>query len=195
MKILLHTCCGPCLIYPLRVLESKRFEVTGYFFNPNIHPYKEFRRRLDSLTQLAENETISLISERDYDLDLFLENVVPKRHSRCSICYDIRLQKTVEYAVRHGFSAFSTTLLYSRFQQHEAIVKKSKELAKRFSISFVYEDFRIGWQEGIDAAIAKGLYRQPYCGCLYSEQERYDNRLKKKLRHQQKTFTGDKQKT
>lgn len=186
MKTLLHTCCGPCLLYPLKQLESKGYAVTGYFFNPNIHPYREFKRRLDSLLQLAESENISLVTERDYDLDLYFEKVVANRQSRCSICYDIRLQHTVEYGARHNFSAFSTTLLYSRYQQHDLIEKKCRQLAKQFNIAFVYEDFRDGWQEGIDESIEKGLYRQAYCGCIYSEQERYDNRLKKKIRKQLK---------
>ena len=186
MKLLLHTCCGPCLLYPVKQLEKKGFAVTGYFFNPNIHPYKEFRRRLDALLQLAESDHLSLITERDYDLDLFFENIIPKRQSRCSTCYDIRLEKTAEYAALHGFPAFSTTLLYSRYQQHDLLKEKCAELAKRFAITFVYEDFRLGWQEGIDESIEKGLYRQPYCGCSYSEQERYDNRLKKRLRKTQK---------
>lgn len=181
MKLLLHTCCGPCLLYPIGELCTRGYDVTGYFYNPNIHPYKEFRRRLDSLADLAQSERFKLIIERDYDLDIYLKSVVHNEKQRCSICYDLRLQRTVKYAVDNGFDCFSTTLLYSRYQKHELIEDMGKALSQQYGISFIYSDFREGWQLGIDMAIEKDLYRQPYCGCIYSEQERYDNRLKKRL--------------
>lgn len=186
MKLLLHTCCGPCLLYPLEQLNSEGYNVTGYFYNPNIHPYKEFRRRLDSLEKLGKSEQLSLIVERDYDLNAYLQDIVHNEERRCSICYDLRLQKTVEYAVDNGFDCFSTTLLYSRYQNHSQIEEKCASLANQFGIAFIYQDFREGWQKGIDRSIEKNLYRQPYCGCIYSEQERYDNRLKKRLRKNRK---------
>lgn len=181
MRLLLHTCCGPCLLYPLDQLYAKGYDVTGYFYNPNIHPYKEFRRRLNSLSDLAKSEQIKLIVERDYDLDIYLKNVVHNESNRCKICYDLRLRQTLLYAQTHGFDSFSTTLLYSKYQNHALIVDMCKSLSQQFGVTFVYSDFREGWQLGIDKAIEKNLYRQPYCGCIYSEQERYDNRLKKKL--------------
>lgn len=186
MKLLLHTCCAPCLLYPLAKLKDKGFTVTGYFYNPNIHPYKEFKRRLDSLLELSQTDDISVVLEREYELDRYLEAVVFNKESRCSICYDIRLEKTVEYAKSHGFEAFSTTLLYSRYQKHDLIKEKCQALARQFNIDFLYDDFREGWQQGIDSSISKGLYRQPYCGCIYSERERYDNRLKKLLAKKRK---------
>ncbi len=182
MRLLLHTCCGPCLLYPLDVLCAEGYDVTGYFYNPNIHPYKEFRRRLDALYDLAKSERIKLVVEREYDLDIYLKNVVNNETDRCKICYDLRLQQTLQYAVEHGFDYFSTTLLYSRYQKHALIVERCKALSQQYGIIFVYNDFREGWQIGIDMAVEKNLYRQPYCGCIYSEQERYDNRLKKRLR-------------
>jgi hypothetical protein len=182
MKLLLHTCCGPCLLYPLLVLEEQGYEVTGYFYNPNIHPYREFRKRYDSLLELSENSSISLVVERNYGFETFIKAVVFKENMRCSLCYDMRLTETVQYAKRHGFSSFSTTLLYSRYQNHVLIREKCALLSDTYDIPFIYHDFREGWQQGIDLSIEKGLYRQPYCGCIYSEQERFDNRLKKKLR-------------
>lgn len=190
MKLLLHTCCGPCLLYPLKRLRDKGFDTTVFFFNPNIHPYREFRRRLDTLSAVTEDLAIPLIAERDYGLVEFTQAVVHREKQRCSICYDLRLEKTVEIALEKGFTHFSTTLLYSRYQNHQLIVEKCKCLAERNSIVFHYQDYRDGWQEGVDESIERSLYRQPYCGCLYSEQERYDNRLKKKLRKLKKEKRG-----
>jgi epoxyqueuosine reductase len=186
MKLLLHTCCGPCLLYPLDQLHAKGYDVTAYFYNPNIHPYREFRRRLDTLADLGQSENIQIIIERDYDLDVYFKNVVNNEDNRCKICYELRLRQTLQYACEHGFDSFSTTLLYSRYQKHGLIVDMCKTLAQQFGVTFIYRDFREGWQIGIDKAIEKNLYRQPYCGCIYSEQERYDNHLKKRLQKNKK---------
>ncbi len=186
METLLHVCCGPCTIYPLSQLRKSGHRVTGYFFNPNIHPYREFRKRLESQEKFAEISKLHLAVVRDYGLTQFLRQIVFHEESRCEKCYDIRLSKTAEYAKENGFEAFSTTLLYSRYQNHTLIKEKCTQLAEHFSIQFLYDDFRIGWQEGIDISQDINLYRQPYCGCIYSEQERYDNRLKKQLRRKRK---------
>lgn len=94
----------------------------------------------------------------------------------------MRLEQTAQQGVKIGAEAFSTTLLYSKYQNHNAIIEIGKTIAKKYAIEFYYEDFRKGWQEGIDKSIAMDLYRQPYCGCIYSEQERYDKKLQKKLK-------------
>ncbi len=182
MKLLLHTCCGPCLLYPLKVLRELQCDTTGYFYNPNIHPFTEFKKRLDSLISVAEDLTIPLVVDRNYGLVTFTRKVVHNEENRCSLCYDLRLQETAQLAKRDGFTHFSTTLLYSRYQKHDLIKDKCVKLADEHGIQFFYHDFREGWQSGIDESIDRSLYRQPYCGCIYSEQERYDNRLKKKLR-------------
>ena len=182
MKLLLHTCCGPCLLYPLRVLRELQCDTTGYFYNPNIHPFAEFKKRLDSLISVAEDLTIPLVVDRNYGLISFTRKVVHSEENRCSLCYDLRLQETAQLAKKEGFTHFSTTLLYSRYQKHNLIKDKCANLADEYGIQFFYHDFREGWQSGIDESIDRSLYRQPYCGCIYSEQERYDNRLKKKLR-------------
>jgi len=180
VNILLHSCCGPCTIYPLSILKSKNHDVTAYFNNPNIHPYKEFRRRLNTLKEYAKSEDFRLISEDQYGLTEFLQKVVFKEKSRCPVCYEMRLEKTAQYAAENEFDGFTTTLLYSRYQNHELIIDKCEKLAQTYSLQFIYEDFRVGWQQGIDLSIEKDMYRQPYCGCIYSEQERYDKSLRKK---------------
>ena len=180
MNILLHVCCGPCAIYPLKVLREQGHEITGLFFNPNIHPYQEFKRRIQALREFTELENFSVEIDDSYGLQEYLRRVVFHEQERCSICYDMRLARVAQSAAQGGFDAFSSTLLYSRYQNHEQIKEKGRQLAEKNSVGFLYEDFRTGWQEGIDRSKDMGLYRQPYCGCIYSEQERYDKKLRKK---------------
>ncbi len=186
MKLLLHVCCGPCTVYPLEKLREKNIEVSGYFYNPNIHPYREFRRRLNSLLDFAKEKEFTLDVESEYGLTDYLRQVVFHEKERCPLCYAMRMEKTAKQAAHIGADAFSTTLLYSRYQNHQSIISIGNAMAEKYDIAFYYEDFRTGWQEGIDKSIAMDLYRQPYCGCIYSEQERYDKKLQKKLRKERK---------
>lgn len=179
MAIVLHLCCAPCAIYPLSVLRAEGYTVRGYFFNPNIHPFREFKKRITAVEELATERDFTVDYHRDYGLTEYLRQVVFHEQERCAICYEMRLRATLEYAKDTGAEAFTTTLLYSRYQKHEMIRQKAEELAQEAGIPFLYRDFREGWQQGIDQSIAMGLYRQAYCGCIYSEQERYD----KKKRH------------
>ncbi len=182
MDILLHTCCGPCSIYPFEQLTGSGHRVSGYFYNPNIHPYREFKRRTAALRQYSEQSGFEVEIDTNYGLTEFLQKVVFHEAGRCSLCYDMRLERTAKRAAETGADAFTTTLLYSKYQNHELLVKKCEEFAQLHGVDFYYQDFRVGWQEGIDTSIAMDLYRQPYCGCIYSEQERYDKKLKKKMR-------------
>ncbi len=186
MKLLLHVCCAPCSTYTVTKLREQGIDVSGYFYNPNIHPYREFKKRLDTMKEFAAKIDFDLQTEADYGLTEYLRKVVFNEKQRCSICYDMRLEKTAEQAAKTGADAFSSTLLYSRYQKHENIIATCNKMAEKYGVEFYYDDFRQGWQEGIDKAIEMDLYRQPYCGCIYSEQERYDNRLKKKLRKERK---------
>jgi predicted adenine nucleotide alpha hydrolase (AANH) superfamily ATPase len=180
MKVFLHVCCGPCTIFPLAELRKNGAEVTGHFFNPNIHPFKEFRRRLSTLRDYAADTKLPLILDTNYGLTDFVRKIAFHEAERCNICYLMRLEKTVSLASEMGFDAFSTTLLYSKYQNHPHLISLCEKLSSQYSIPFYYQDFREGWQEGIDSAIERGLYRQSFCGCIYSEQERYDKSLRKK---------------
>lgn len=186
MKLLLHMCCAPCTTYPLRYLRKKNIEITGYFYNPNIHPYREYKKRLETLKSFAQSADFPLHIAPDYELNEFLRGAVSQEQQRCGFCYSMRLQQTAYFASENGFEGFSTTLLYSRYQNHSLIKKQCESLAAQYNLTFFYEDFRKGWQEGIDISIGEDMYRQPYCGCIYSERERYDNRLKKQLKKQRK---------
>jgi len=176
MKVLLHICCANCAIYPLSVLRDAHHGVTGYFFNHNIHPYQEYRKRLDSVRDYTASVDLPLVCIDHYGLEDFLAQVAQDPAGRCTYCYQSRLQRTAEYAAQHDFDAFTSSLLYSRYQNHGLIRQCGEELAKLYNINFLYQDFRSGWQEGIQASKALGLYRQQYCGCIYSEKDRYHPR-------------------
>jgi predicted adenine nucleotide alpha hydrolase (AANH) superfamily ATPase len=173
MNILLHTCCGPCALFPLRQLRAAGHNVTGFFYNHNIHPYQEYVRRRDAAIDMAAQEALPLIIHDDYDLEGFLANVAAEPEKRCSYCYSSRLRATAEASAKGGFDAFTAALLYSRYQKHDEIKALGEQLGKEYGIVFYYEDFRSGWQEGIRLSKELGLYRQQYCGCIYSEKERY----------------------
>ncbi len=172
-NVLLHICCGPCLIYPLDALRTENMYVHGFFYNPNIHPYTEFKKRLECLETYCANEDLKLTSEVGYDLEEFMRKVVGHEDDRCPICYEMRLRKTAQAAKDAGFDFFTTTLLYSKYQKHELLVQVANVVATEIGIQFLYRDFRAGWQNGQDRSRELGLYRQGYCGCMYSEMERY----------------------
>ena len=180
MKLLLHSCCAPCTIYPLSKLRETGYSVTAYFHNPNIHPFKEFRRRLVSLEEFARKDKFPLFIDKKYGLTDFIRKVAFHEENRCTYCYQMRLENVADFAVKNKFDAFSTTLLYSKYQKHDLIKSYGQQLSSQYGINFIYEDFREGWQLGIDQSKEMEMYRQPYCGCIYSEQERYDKSLRKK---------------
>lgn len=173
MRILLHICCGPCALYPLRTLRAAGHDVTGFFYNHNIHPYQEYARRRDAAVQMAEQEKLPLIMRDDYDLEGFLTNVAAEPGKRCSYCYASRLRVAADAAKAGEFEAFTASLLYSRYQRHDEIKSLGEQIGRECDVKFYYNDFRPGWQEGIKLSKEAGLYRQQYCGCIYSEKERY----------------------
>lgn len=173
MKLLLHICCAPCSIYPLQVLGREGFNVLGYFYNPNIHPWQEFQRRKETLKSYISGIDLDVLFEEGDDWNRFLERTYPWDENRCRNCYAIRLEATARKARALNMDFFSTTLLYSRRQKHDWIKEAGERMGERWGIPFLYRDFRTGWKEGFRISKDLGLYRQPYCGCLFSEKERY----------------------
>ena len=172
MKLLLHTCCAPCSVYCIKTLRAEGIEPTLYWYNPNIHPYAEYKARRDCLKEYSKLIQIQLEIDDVYGLDEFCRNVTNKLTTRCEeYCYPLRLRHTFDYAKAHGYDAISTTLLYSIYQRHDFIAHYMSELAAEYGIEFVYRDFREGWREGQDEARRVGLYMQKYCGCVFSEEE------------------------
>ena len=173
MKVLLHLCCGPCALYPLAVLRGEGIAVCGWFYNHNIHPYQEYQRRRDAARQMADQQGLELMVQDEYRLEEFLAHVAAEPDQRCGYCYASRLDAAAAAAREGGFDAFTSSLFYSRYQNHELMRRKAEEAADRHRVTFLYRDFRPGWQEGIRRSKELGLYRQQYCGCIYSEKERY----------------------
>ncbi|MBF0228695.1 MAG: epoxyqueuosine reductase QueH [Desulfamplus sp.] len=173
MKLLLHTCCGPCTIYPLKILQGENIDVMGFFYRHNIHPFSECLKREKTLLDYAESKGVKVICQHTYELERFLQSVVFREKDRCKFCYHDRLSVAAKVAKKGKFDAFSSTLLYSRFQNHEMIREIGYAVGKEEGISFFYRDFRQGWKEGIDESKQLEMYRQQYCGCIYSEKERF----------------------
>jgi hypothetical protein len=178
MNLLLHICCAPCAVYPVQELRSSGLQVTGFFFNHNIHPYLEYRKRLETVREYAAMVELEVIYRDEYRLEEFLGAVAGLPDERCLYCYASRLEVAAAEAACLGFKAFSTTLLYSRYQKHELIVELGERFAEKYGVKFHNVDFRTGWQKGIDISKKLGLYRQQYCGCIYSEKERYLPRVR-----------------
>lgn len=172
MKLLLHACCAQCFTYPYKRLKEEGHEVTGYFYNPNIHPFLEYRNRLEALQKYIELLKAPMIYEDKYDLESFLRGAL-NFPDRCEFCYSLRLNSTARKAKERGFEAFSTTLLISPHQKHELIKKIGHKIGSEWNIPFYYEDFREGYKESIEIYKPLNLYRQKYCGCIFSEKERF----------------------
>ena len=172
-RILLHMCCAPCTTYPLQQLRGRWERIIGFYYNPNIHPYREYEKRLSAVRQLAEITGLEMIYRDEYDLEDFLRCVVFREQNRCQYCYHRRLEAAARTAAKSKFDAFTSTLLYSRLQKHDLIAEIGESLGKKWGVPFYYGDFREGWKEGIALSKEMRLYRQQYCGCIYSEKDRY----------------------
>ncbi len=175
-SLFLHVCCGPCAAYPLELLRSRqpvtRLEL--WYYNPNIHPKGEFLRRRDSLAFLAAHHGLSVDFSAPYDPTAFLAEAAraPEPPDRCRACYALRFNAAAREAAARGHRFFGTTLAYSRRQNHDLIVEEGRRAAALHGVEFHYEDWRSGWARGREIAKDLGLYRQNYCGCVYSEWER-----------------------
>ena len=180
MKLLIHTCCAPCSVYCIESLRKEEIEPIVYWFNPNIHPYMEYKARRDCLKEYTKSINVKAIFEENYGLQDFCKNVIGDLQNRCkNYCYKVRLEQTAKYAKEHGYTHFSTTLLVSPYQNHEALIEVAKQMAEKYDVEFLYRDFRVGFREGQTKARELSLYMQKYCGCIFSEEDRYNNRIKK----------------
>jgi len=185
MKLLMHTCCAPCSVYCIESLRNEGIEPTLYWYNPNIHPYTEYKTRRDTLKEYTESIDIKAIFEEEYGLKEFCKNVIEDLKVRCSkYCYKIRLEQTVKYAKENGYDSFTSTLFVSPYQQHEKLKEICEELEKKYDINFVYRDFRVGFRDGQAKAKELGLYMQKYCGCIFSEEDRYSKQIEKEKKCQ-----------
>ena len=172
-RVLIHACCAHCAAYTAEYWKQQGHEVGAYWYNPNIHPYTEHQARLESMRTLAEKTGLPLVIESSYDMVEYFRRVAGDESNRCRHCFDLRLSKTAEVAKQHGFDAFTTTLLISPHQQHEVLRETGEKVARQHGIQFLYADLRKRYSDSRHITKPMDLYHQQYCGCLYSELERY----------------------
>lgn len=173
-SVFLHICCGPCSLMPVVHLRQEGYALTAFFFNPNIHPEAEYELRRASAQLAAEKLGYPLVldGEAQSPAKWIRElNGVTAEGERCIQCYRQRLLTTALEAKKRGFRFFTTSLLYSRYQHHEAICREAEQVALETGVAFLYRDFRPYWYEGINLSKELGLYRQKWCGCLLSRKE------------------------
>lgn len=173
MKTLLHICCAPCANQCIEVLRGDGMEVTGFWYNPNIHPFTEYRARRNCLRDYAATIDLPLMEYSDYALRPFVRAVVEDLNDRCGKCYEMRLFETARQAKEGGFDSFTSSLFISPYQNHDLMRETAQRAAAQYGVEFLYRDFRPYFKTGQEQARALGFYMQKYCGCVFSEEERY----------------------
>lgn len=188
MKLLLHACCGPCSIEPVRLLKEAGHDISIYYANSNIAPADEYAHRLATLRAWAAEADVPVI-EGAYDPEAWERTAgrvgaapmgSAKREARCRACYRLRLEETARAAAEGGFDGIGTTLSVSPYQYTEVIREEVERAAKRAGVEGVFEDFRPYYDEATRESRALGMYRQNYCGCAYSDEEAAEERAERK---------------
>lgn len=180
-RILLHMCCAPCEIYPLKKLREMNYDVGGFFYNPNIYPYDEYALRKKYVVEYSNRVNCNIYFSDGYHDEEFKEAIKDdlEAPARCEKCWDLRLRKTAAHAKRIKVDLFTTTLLVSPYQDKQAIKRIGENAAAEFGVSFFYYDFSEGYRESVNISRQEQLYRQKYCGCKYSLAERSEAMAKK----------------
>ena len=173
MKTLLHICCAPCSVGSINLLRKEEIALTGFWYNPNIHPFTEYRSRRNCLREYAASIDLPLLEQNDYALRPFVRAVAEDIQNRCETCYEMRLFEAAKAAKEGGFDNFTSTLFISPYQDHELMKAVAEKAADAYNIDFLYRDFRPAFKEGQQTARDLGMYIQKYCGCVFSEEERY----------------------
>ena len=181
-NVLMHTCCAPCSVSCVEQLRAEGLEPVSYWYNPNIHPYTEYAARRDTLMAYAPAVGMALIVQENYGLKEFCAAMDGDFSRRCGKCYEMRLAQTAKFAAENGFDCFTTTLLISPYQQHELLAETAERMGSLYGIKFLYRDFRPGFRDGQQKARELGLYLQKYCGCVFSEEDRYGKKIEKDLK-------------
>ena len=173
MKTLLHICCAPCANQCVAALRGENIEVTGFWYNPNIHPFTEYRSRRNCLREYAQSVELPLIEKDAYALRPFVREVAEDIENRCVKCYEMRLFEAARQAKEGGFDSFTSSLFISPYQNHELMMETAEKAAAEYGVEFLYRDFRPYFKAGQEKARELGFYMQKYCGCVFSEEERY----------------------
>jgi len=176
-KLLLHTCCAPCSTHVIETLKDE-YDITCFYYNPNIHPNEEYLLRSKDAEDFAQSVDVPIVTG-DYDVRAWFTAVEgledePEGGKRCEVCFRIRLEKTAEIAVNDDFQCFTTTLTIGPQKDSILINTLGDELSRRYNISFLQADFKKndGFKKSVEISEKHGLLRQDYCGCIYSKRER-----------------------
>lgn len=173
-EVFMHSCCAPCSISCIEMLKEEGYVPVLFWYNPNIHPYTEYKLRLDALWEYSLDIGVELIIKDEYGIKEFIEKSISDLENRCvNICYRLRLEETAKRALELGYTKFTTTLLVSPYQDTEKIIEIGNEIANNYGLEFIVLDFKSRFKEGREKARELGIYMQKYCGCIFSEAERY----------------------
>jgi predicted adenine nucleotide alpha hydrolase (AANH) superfamily ATPase len=180
-RMLIHVCCAHCAAYTIEHWRREGWETTGFWYNPNIHPFTEHQQRLESMRALAAKTGTPLIVVEGYDIVEYFRRVAGHEEERCRRCFELRLAKTAETTRERGYDAFTTTLLISPHQKHDLIREMGGKAAGEKGVAFLYADLRKRYSDSRHITKPMELYRQQYCGCIFSEWERFrENQEKEK---------------
>ena len=179
-RILLHSCCAPCSSWVITYL-TKYFDITILYYNPNISPNEEYdKRKKEQIRLIKEIDKIGTIDiiDCDYENDIYEEKIkgyeeCPERGERCTICFNLRLEKAAKIAKENNFDYFCSTLTVSPYKNAKLINEIGKELGDKYNIKWLYSDFKKenGYKNSIELSKKYNLYRQDYCGCIYSKRK------------------------
>ncbi|MDP6416861.1 MAG: epoxyqueuosine reductase QueH [Gammaproteobacteria bacterium] len=172
-SVLIHVCCAHCAAYTVDHWRQNGYEVGALWYNPNIHPYSEHQHRLEGMQSLAKKINLPLTVPNGCDRIEYFRRVAGDEFQRCQHCFDLRLAKTAEITRQMEFGAFTTTLLISPHQKHDLLREIGSKLADEKGLEFLYADLRKRYSDSRHLTKPLNLYRQQYCGCVYSEWERY----------------------
>lgn len=177
-SVLIHCCCAHCAAYTVNHWRQQGYEVSALWYNPNIHPFTEHQHRLEAVKSLTQEMSLPVMVTEGYDMVSYFRQVVghETEPERCRHCFRLRLSRTAEIAHQMNFTGFTTTLLISPHQKHDLVREAGEELAKDKGIDFLYADLRKRYSDSRHITKELNLYRQQYCGCVYSEWERYSNK-------------------
>lgn len=174
-ELLLHICCGPCATHCVEFWQNEGYRVTLFWYNPNVHPYLEHQKRLDAARSLADKKNLDFVIWPEYEMPQYFRTVAGQEKDRCGFCFNMRLSRTAQEASRMGIQAFSTTLLISPYQKHRLLQETGMRIQVEIGVQFLYRDLRNGFSHSRQLSKELELYGQQYCGCIYSEWERYKN--------------------
>ncbi len=178
-RVLMHTCCAPCSLSCIDPLRSEGIEPVAFWYNPNVHPWKEYEARRNCLLEYAPTINMEVLVQEDYGLREFVQHVADDIPGRCTYCYEHRLEGAAKFAKENGFTHFTSTLLASTYQNHEKIKAAGERFAQEYGVEFLYMDFRPNFRAGNQRARELGFYMQKYCGCVFSEEDRYSKAIKR----------------